>query len=81
MSHHCAAALLDSQLGAADWLKSGYSPGKRSDSLLGSPMYTPEEGAKSAGGAAIRYALGLRSRSLRSKVNRGIHLVILQRNF
>jgi len=29
MSHHCAAALLDSQLAVQDWLKSGLSPGKR----------------------------------------------------
>ena len=29
MSHHCAAALLDDKLSSLDWIKSGYSPGKR----------------------------------------------------
>ncbi len=30
MSHHCAAALLDSKMQVLDDLKSGWSPGKRS---------------------------------------------------
>ncbi len=32
MSHHCAAALLDSKMQVLDDLKSGWSPGKRSGS-------------------------------------------------
>ena len=29
MSHHCSAALLDSQMAMRDWLHSKFSPGKR----------------------------------------------------
>ena len=35
MSHHCAAALLDSKLQVLDNLRSGWSPGKRSVELPG----------------------------------------------
>ena len=34
MSEHCAAAFLDQQLAAHDWLSSGYSPGKRSVTMM-----------------------------------------------
>ena len=53
MSHHCAAALLDSQLVAADWLKSGYSPGKRSANGDAQFAATERSGAQ---GDVDRYA-------------------------
>ena len=58
MSHHCAAALLDSQLVAADWLKSGYSPGKRT---VGSSYSAAGRSGAGADTDLNRYASGTRT--------------------
>ena len=36
-SHHCALADLDKMMSSSEWLKSGMSPGKRSQQMIEDP--------------------------------------------
>ncbi|KAL3842183.1 hypothetical protein ACJMK2_020225 [Sinanodonta woodiana] len=38
-SHHCSLASLDSVMQSSEWLKSGFSPGKRSAELVQDPVF------------------------------------------